>query len=278
MVEYAQSAPTAETNPLAQAIMESPQMPIDPHRRKRMAQALRGDYSPVKHPAQGWARLLEGFSSGLDQGLAMRDENAAFAQDQAGLASAARDTEELFKGVTPAHEPQTMPQSSDPPQQQDSRVDHQFMPQSTSPVNTASNFFGQRGYDPNAVAGIVANLRYESGEKLNPLAMNNSGTETGGAINPRGAFGIAQWNGPRQADLLQFAGDPNRARMLDTQLAFVAHELQKRGLGPDAFKGLSPDRASYLVTQKYEVPKDIRGAHAVRAPYASMLAAKLRGV
>lgn len=78
-----------------------------------------------------------------------------------------------------------------------------------------------------ADAALVANLSGESGRTLRADAMNNSGSETPGAVNARCSYGIAQWNGDRQFGLLQFAratgGDP---RSLDTQIGFVDHELK----------------------------------------------------
>jgi Phage tail lysozyme len=76
-------------------------------------------------------------------------------------------------------------------------------------------------------AGILGVLSYES--KLNPLAENNTGTDAGGVINGRGAFGLAQWNGPRQKNLQLFAQKyySNLATPwtdLTVQLAFVLTE------------------------------------------------------
>jgi Phage tail lysozyme len=55
--------------------------------------------------------------------------------------------------------------------------------------------------------GIVSVLWYES--KLNPNAQPADGVDRGGVLNPSGAYGIASWNGPRQATLQAFATTEN---------------------------------------------------------------------
>lgn len=93
----------------------------------------------------------------------------------------------------------------------------------TDAQSNAYSHYLVKGINPVAAAGIVGVLNYES--KLDPLAENNSGTDAGGALNSKGAFGLAQWNGPRQKALQDFATarglDP---KALNTQLDFVLTE------------------------------------------------------
>jgi len=88
---------------------------------------------------------------------------------------------------------------------------------------TAFNHYLEKGIGRNAAAGIVGVLDFESA--LSPTAMNNSGTDKGGALNPKGAYGLAQWNGDRQTALALFAKtkgfDP---ALYTTQLDFVLTE------------------------------------------------------
>lgn len=96
----------------------------------------------------------------------------------------------------------------------------------TNPTNIAQiafEYYLTKGIGRNAAAGIVGVLEFESG--LNPLAENNSGSETGGAINSKGSYGLAQWNGPRQQSLANFAAVKGyNVASLNTQLDFVLTE------------------------------------------------------
>jgi hypothetical protein len=66
-------------------------------------------------------------------------------------------------------------------------------------VQTAFNFFKRQGFTDPQAAGIVGNLQVESFPMINPQAYNPEG---GGM----GAYGIAQFRGPRLKGLLQYAG------------------------------------------------------------------------
>ena len=83
-------------------------------------------------------------------------------------------------------------------------------------AQTALSFFQGKGWSPAQAAGIVGNLQAESA--LNPQAFNGAG---GG----RGAAGIAQWRGSRQADFQEFAGVPLSQSTYQQQLDFVNYEL-----------------------------------------------------
>jgi lambda family phage tail tape measure protein len=98
-------------------------------------------------------------------------------------------------------------------------------------------------------AGIVGNLMRESG--LNPRV------NEGGAVGlPRGVggYGLAQWTGTRQTDLVRFAGGRGQAGDMATQLRFMVSEL----MGPEAASlaklktAQSPEQAAYLFDKHYE--------------------------
>lgn len=66
-------------------------------------------------------------------------------------------------------------------------------------ASSAFNYFTSQGYTPEQASGIVGNLMAESGSRLDPTAFNTAG---GG----NGAFGIAQWRGPRLENVLGWDG------------------------------------------------------------------------
>jgi hypothetical protein len=107
------------------------------------------------------------------------------------------------------------------------------------------NYLQSKGYSREQAAAILGNLVQESG--LNTNAVGDSGT----------AYGLAQWRGPRQAALRQYAAsqgtDPSDYA---TQLAFIDVELngseKKAGA---AFKNTaSLEDAVNVFSSKYERP------------------------
>jgi hypothetical protein len=86
-----------------------------------------------------------------------------------------------------------------------------------------SHYLG-RALTKDVAVGLVSVLYAESA--LKPGSQGTQSTETPGVLNPSGAYGIASWNGPRQAALASFATkkglDPAQ---LNTQLDFVLTEM-----------------------------------------------------
>src|SRR5260364_215450 len=78
-------------------------------------------------------------------------------------------------------------------------------------IAQAVSFFEQKGWTHKQAAGIVANLKIESG--LNPNAVGDGGK----------AYGIAQWHPPRQAEFRRAFGKDIRAATLTEQLEFQNH-------------------------------------------------------
>jgi tape measure domain-containing protein len=102
---------------------------------------------------------------------------------------------------------------------------------------------------PAQSAGVVGNLMRESG--LNPRV------NEGGAVgSPRGVggYGLAQWTGTRQKDLVRFAGGSAAAGDLQTQLRFMVSEL----MGPESRalaslrKTTTPEEAAVVFDRDYE--------------------------
>jgi hypothetical protein len=65
-------------------------------------------------------------------------------------------------------------------------------------ARTSYEYFIKQGMSPQQSAGIVGNLMVESFNKVDPQAFNPAGGNMG-------AYGVAQWRGPRQQGLLDFA-------------------------------------------------------------------------
>ena len=112
-------------------------------------------------------------------------------------------------------------------------------------INEAMGFFESQGWTRAQAAGIVGNLQAESG--VDP----NRGQDGGGP-----GYGLAQWEGPRQADFKAWAGKDIHQSTFREQLEFIQHELTttERGAG-NALKGATTaSEAAQIVCNKYERP------------------------
>lgn len=112
-------------------------------------------------------------------------------------------------------------------------------------INQAMGYFMSQGWSREQAAGIVGNLQAESG--VNP----NRAQDGGGP-----GYGLAQWEGPRQAAFKAWAGKDIHQSSFQEQLQFIQHELTttERGAG-NALKGATTaaDAATIFCT-KYERP------------------------
>lgn len=116
----------------------------------------------------------------------------------------------------------------------------------------AFQFFVSRGWTPEQAAGIVGNLAIESYNVKTKTHLDPTVRGDGGA-----AFGIAQWHGQRQKNLMQWAA----ANKVDyktrwAQLAFVDHELKttEKRAGDLLRTAKTVPEATALVTKHYERP------------------------
>ena len=133
-----------------------------------------------------------------------------------------------------------------------------------SPENAkrAYNFFINKGLKPHQAAGIVGSLSGESGENLNPSAINSTS----------GAFGTAQWLGSRKKKLMSKYGNKPT---LDQQLEFIWEELntsEKKAL--DHLKNTSTVQdATRSFTENFERPsrKEIDSSIKQRTNFALSL-------
>jgi hypothetical protein len=135
----------------------------------------------------------------------------------------------------------------------------------------AFDFFKSEGYTDEQAAGIVGNLIQES--NLNPKAFN----PTGGG---KGAYGIAQWRGSRQDELLKFSGKNKLDETtLQDQLEFIIHELgtTEKKAGTDLKAQSTVEDATRSFASLYERPgeEDLKNTLSKRTANARGILTKL---
>lgn len=131
-------------------------------------------------------------------------------------------------------------------------------------AKSMQSYFQQRGYSPAQAAGLAANLMTESGGKTNAVGDHGA------------AYGLGQWHKDRQDAFKEFAGHDIRLSTTDEQLAFVVHELAKKGTEQAAGDRLrattTPQEAGAIISRYYERPLDVEGNAKTRGDYAAQLA------
>jgi hypothetical protein len=153
-------------------------------------------------------------------------------------------------------------------------------PQGSAPQGNGQavfNYFVSQGLPPHQAAGIVGNLQGESGQLINPSAIDR-----GDGSDGSDSIGIGQWNGDRANALKAYAASQGTPwNDLNTQMQFLHSEL--RGPESAAYSKLlaaqSPEEASQAMLG-YERPKDwnVPGAHSDRARYAAQAYSAYTGV
>jgi spore coat assembly protein SafA len=125
-------------------------------------------------------------------------------------------------------------------------------------IDQAMQFFESRGWSKAQAAGIVANLDAESGLRSIP--------QTGGGPG----YGIAQWEGPRQAEFARWSGHDIHGSSFAEQLRFVDYELthSEAGAGNALKQTNDPREAGSIVTRLYERPADTAGQSTLRGQRA----------
>ena len=113
---------------------------------------------------------------------------------------------------------------------------------STGNPKIAMEFFLDQGWTPEQAAGLVANLQAESYDHIDPAAENS------------GAYGIAQWRGPRKRDFEREMGQPIKGSSLDDQLKFVQWELNntEKRAGRLLKQATTAAEAAEIVDEFYE--------------------------
>lgn len=126
-------------------------------------------------------------------------------------------------------------------------------------IDQAMQYFEGQGWTKAQAAGIVANLDAESG--LRSIPQNGGGP----------GYGIAQWEGPRQAEFQRWSGHDIHGSSFAEQLRFVQHELTTSEAGAgNALKQTNDARtAGQIVTRLYERPADTAGQSVARGNRAA---------
>jgi hypothetical protein len=117
-------------------------------------------------------------------------------------------------------------------------------------IDQAMSYFQSQGWSEAQAAGIVANLDAESGMDPN---INQIGGGPG--------YGLAQWEGPRQASFREWAGKDIRNSSFAEQLEFIQWELtHTEANAGDALRQVNdPREAASVFTRLYERPADSAG-------------------
>lgn len=130
-------------------------------------------------------------------------------------------------------------------------------------------FFLSRGYNPQASAGIVGNLLYES--NLDTSAEGDKGYEGGSS------FGLAQFRGDRLKKLKQTYGE--KWTDFDNQLAFVDWELNNTHKKAGEILRSTSDvhKAGQAFSDYYEIPAKKYAQNKGRRDKVSLAYARLSG-
>lgn len=126
------------------------------------------------------------------------------------------------------------------------------------------------GWKKNQAIGIAANLYYES-----------SGDHTVGGDNGA-AYGLAQWQGPRQRLFAKKFGKDIRQASFEEQVAFIDYELRhgdtlERKAGQLLMQSDDPEEAARIVSKYYERPSDKEGEPPKRARFAKLMSKHYEG-
>lgn len=131
-------------------------------------------------------------------------------------------------------------------------------------AQAAMRYFESQGWSKEQAAGIVANLIYESGGQLNHRQQQFGGGP---------GFGLAQWEGPRQADFKRVMGVDIRESTFEQQLAFVQWELQNtESRAGNSLRGATTAAdAANIFLRQFERPRDPNASQAERTRLAERL-------
>jgi hypothetical protein len=135
-------------------------------------------------------------------------------------------------------------------------------------ARAAFEYYVSQGLTPVQAAGIVGNLQGESGQGLNPNAVNRGDGRDGSD-----SIGVGQWNSTRAQALKEFAASKGVPwNDLNTQLEFLHQELKgpERGAYDRLIAAKTPEEAGQAMLA-FERPKDWNkpGAHPERGQYAA---------
>lgn len=172
------------------------------------------------------------------------------------VATAGGLLERELKGLSTASVPKMSVQSTEGLNTKDStsKVDPKL-------VNTVIDSLVKKGWTEEQAMGLTSDLIRES--NLDHKSYVADGKEQGS--DGGRAFGIAQWRGSRQTDLLNFAKkDKLQDVTLDDQINFFHHEQtmgNEQKAGKALVNALTAEDAAKSNAKHYERPKDLEGAY-----------------
>ncbi|MBP0492880.1 phage tail tip lysozyme [Pararoseomonas indoligenes] len=141
--------------------------------------------------------------------------------------------------------------------------------EATARQRTAFDRLKGHGWTDEQAAGILANLRHESGRGLDNAAVGDQGK----------AYGIAQWHADRQENFRRWAGKPIQGSSLEEQIDFINYELTRgdeRPAGNLLRRQTTAAGAGQVVSQYYERPKHVLGEANARGDTAAGMLPRLR--
>ncbi len=140
---------------------------------------------------------------------------------------------------------------------------------------------GTMGFSAPQAAGIMGNLQAESGFKPNAAYPNTTSDVPHGR-----AWGLAQWLGGRQTNLINFANEKNQpVNSLELQLEFLRKELEedvRPGVLDSIRAATTVEEATYVFLERFESPCDNQSECSThmqtRLPFATAILSELGGV
>jgi hypothetical protein len=124
----------------------------------------------------------------------------------------------------------------------------------------------EMGASKEVAAGVVGSLRGESGTSLNPAITNRIG-----------AFGAAQWLGPRRRQLFEFARihglNPYETRTQQLFFKWESEQGPERGAWKRVMAARTPEEAAYLHARYWERPsaRELAESLRVRQSFGRMM-------
>jgi hypothetical protein len=137
------------------------------------------------------------------------------------------------------------------------------------------NFFISKGFQPIHAAGIMGNMKAESG--LNPKRVQNTQTPEGDrdniTVDGRTGYGLVQWTSRgRQQGLADLAASRSAiSGDLSVQLDYIMIELEgayRKGSYEPLLASTTVEEATNVILEDYERPADISGQRPIRQQFA----------
>ena len=138
----------------------------------------------------------------------------------------------------------------------------------------AVQYYRSKSLAFNPAIALTAVQWAESG--LNPGSQGTQSSETPGVLNPKGAYGLSSWNGPRQSTLDSFSRKHGLdVSNIETQQYFTLNEIANSY--PKTWAAITGtgtiEEIISVIVSDYEKPKDVEAEVKRAIEYATKLAA-----